>query len=72
VNYNKPGDRVLTEHDYQAIKKAIEKVAEASDDLTEGLKALDKAFGVCCIHLGGGGGDPSRHKRLRVMRKRAS
>jgi hypothetical protein len=58
------GDRLLSEHDYQAIKQAIEKIQDASDDLNAGLRDLHVAFGKCCIHAPGAG-DP-------VMRKRAS
>ena len=69
---SKSGERVITEHEYEAIKEAIEKVAEASGDLSEGLKTLEKVFSKCCIHKAGGGGNPRRDKRLSLLRKRAS
>ena len=62
MSHTKPGDRLLTEHDYQAIKEAIEKIVDASADLNEGLKDLQEVFGKCCIHSPGGG-DPGLRKR---------
>ena len=72
MTHSKSGERVITEHEYDAIREAIEKVAEASEDLSEGLKTLEKVFSKCCIHRAGGGGNPRRDKRLSLLRKRAS
>lgn len=58
------GDRLLPEHEYQAIKQAIERIQDASADLNAALKDLHVTFGKCCIH-GPGSGNP-------VLRKRAS
>lgn len=73
MTHSKFGERFITEHEYDAIREAIEKVAEASQDLSQGLKTLEKVFDKCCIHRpSGGGGNPHRHKRLSLLRKRAS
>jgi hypothetical protein len=71
MTHSKSGERVITEREYEAIREAIEKVAEASGDLSEGLKTLEKVFRNCCIHKAGGG-NPRRDKRLSLLRKRAS
>lgn len=47
-------DRIITEKDYQALRKAIDKVADASHGLDEGVKALKSVIEKCCIHRGGG------------------
>jgi hypothetical protein len=72
MTHSKSGERVITENEYEAIREAIEKVAEASGDLSQGLKTLEKVFRNCCIHKAGGGGNPRRDKRLSLLRKRAS
>jgi hypothetical protein len=52
VPYDKE-ERIITEHDYQALKEAIDKVADASQGLDEGVKALKSVIKKCCIHKGG-------------------
>jgi hypothetical protein len=49
----KPGDRVLRGDQYEAIKKAIEKIVDASEELGKGVKALRDAYKGCCIHMPG-------------------
>jgi hypothetical protein len=51
VPYNE--DRMITEQDYQALKNAIDKVANASAGLDEGVTALKSVIEKCCAHRGG-------------------
>jgi len=44
------GDRILSGKQYLAIKKAIEQIADASQDLSKGVKALEDVYSSCCIH----------------------
>jgi hypothetical protein len=46
-------ERTITDEDYQALKKAIETVADASASLDEGVKALKAVIEKCCIHRSG-------------------
>jgi hypothetical protein len=46
-------DRIISGKDYQAIKKAIDKVADASHELDEGVKSLKSVIEKCCAHRGG-------------------
>jgi hypothetical protein len=46
-------ERIITEEDYQALQKAIDKVADASKSLDEGVQALKAVIKTCCIHRAG-------------------
>ncbi len=46
-------DRIITEKDYQALKKAFDEIADASHDLDEGVKDLKSVIEKCCAHRGG-------------------
>ena len=50
--YDEPGDRIITEEDYQALNEATEQVADASHELDEGVKALQAVVKKCCLHRG--------------------
>ncbi len=46
----KPGDRILRESQFLAIKEAIAQIADASEELSKGINALKGAYKGCCIH----------------------
>jgi hypothetical protein len=46
-------ERIITEEDYQALKIAINKVADATHGLDEGVKSLKSVIEKCCVHRGG-------------------
>jgi hypothetical protein len=62
VKSNQSEDRRLSEREYKAIQDAIAKIVDASQNLNNGVKALEKAFDNCCIHWEGSG-RPEPHKR---------
>jgi hypothetical protein len=69
----KPGDRVLRGDQFLAIKKAIEQIADASQELGKGVKALQDAYKGCCIHMPGPEPAPTPAKEPRkVPHERAS
>ncbi len=66
-----PSDRILKEHQFLAIQKAIAQIADASKELSKGVSALEDAYRGCCIHAPAP--DPApRPSPQKVPDKRAS
>jgi hypothetical protein len=46
-------ERIITEKDYQALRRAIDEIANASKGLDDGVTALKSVIEKCCAHRGG-------------------
>jgi len=61
-------DKSMSDEEREAVVYAINKLVDATGDLSEGLKSLTDVFNKCCAHRGGG----YTKKPIRYTLKRVS
>jgi len=52
MSYGKPGDRMISEEDYEALNKALEEFTKTSKQLDQDVEALAEVVKKCCPHRG--------------------